>query len=211
MFSFFRKKKPEVSDPHAELRLSVDKLRSELGVDSVMKGMELNARIDRLRSVKLEFIQSLLELTDQITDRIREQYQGFGPLMVLEIDAFCAAIVATAVMTTDIPENEAREVIDIYLGLWTETAVKNHPGVVEATLKAQMDTLWLEYSRLILKTCGEQTPQIMVNEDSPTRVLVRSVDRLARVQREEDRESVAAITFKVAISEALRIVTANAS
>lgn len=209
MFSFLKRKKQE-TDPHAELRRSVEKLRSEIGDDTLVKSMELNTRVNRLRSVNLDFIQSLLELTDEITDRIREQYQGFGQLMVLEIDAFCAALVATTVITTDIPEDEAREVIDIYLGLWTETAVKNHPGVQESALKAQMDTLWLDYSRLILKTFGEPTPQIVMNEDSPARILVRNVDRLAKIQRKPEREGVAAVTFNVTISEAIRIVTAHA-
>lgn len=208
MFSFFKRKTQETGS-HAELRQSVEKWRSEIGDDTFLKSIELNSRVNRLTSVNLDFIQSLLELTDELTDRIREQYQGFGQLVLLEIDAFCAALVATAVITTDIPEDEALEVIDIYLGLWTETTVENHPRAEASALKARMDTLWLEYSRLILKTFGEPTPEMAMNEDSPARILVRNVDRLAKVERQPERELVTAVIFKAAVSESIRIVAAH--
>lgn len=210
MFSFFTKK-PKADDVQGQMRRAFNDLRSEIGEDAVTQGMELNNRISRLRSVDLEFIQSLLELTDEITDRVREQYQGFGQIRVLEIDALCAAIVATAIIASEIQEDEAREVIDIYLGLWTGTAVENHQGIGAAALKDRMDDLWLEYSRLILRAYGEETSQIMINEDSASRILVRTADRLAQVKRPDGNEGVAAVIFKTTISETVRIVNANFS
>ncbi len=191
MFSFFKKKK------------SND--------DVLAKGMALNQRINRLRSVNFEFIQSMLELTDNVTDRIRELYKQFPAVNGLEVDAFCASMVCTGIISSDVPENEAPEVLDIYLGLWTETAVKNHPGASEQTLRVQMNGLWIEYCRMILKTLDEPTPQIVINEDSVARVLVRNVDRLARVDRDSSQEAVTAVTFKATIGEVIRIVAALVS
>lgn len=150
-------------------------------------------------------------MTDEVTDRIHEQYRGYGPLNVLEVDAFCASIVASAVLTIDIPDAETFEVVDIYLGLWSETTVKNHPGAQEDVLKAQMDKLWLEYSKLLLKSLGESPQETMMNEFSASRLLVRNIDRLAQVKREDGEEGVAAIVFKTTISETVRIVGASAS
>ena len=207
MFSFLKKKRqPEAGSLEAGLRRSIDDLRSEIGDDAVSQGMALNGRINRLSSLNLEFITALLDLTDEITDKLHEQYEGLGPLVLLEVDAFCAAIVITALFTTDLPEEETREVIVIYLDLWTEVAAKNHPGSDSSTLRSQMERLWFEYTQLILRAFEEQTTQIVLNEDSAGRLLVRNVDRLARVQREKEFEGVAAISFKVAISEAIRIV-----
>ncbi|WP_421590770.1 hypothetical protein [Shinella sp. M27] len=210
MFSFFKKKTQE-TDPRTELRQSVERLRAEIGDDAVMKGMQLNDRVNQLRSINPKFISSLLALTDEVTEKITDQYKGMGPLMVLEIDAFSACIVATAVLATDIPEDEIREIVDIYLGLWVDVAVKNHQGVSETALKGRMDSLWLEYSRPILQAYSDPTPHIVQHEDGPALQLVRGVDKVARVQRDEVREGVTAISFKATISEAIRIVTDHAA
>ncbi|MCQ1779425.1 hypothetical protein NOJ05_19640 [Neorhizobium galegae] len=191
MFSFFKPTKPPA--PKAS--------------DDDIKGAALYLRVSKLRSVKLEFFQGLLGLTDEVTQRIDESFQGFATCNRLEVDAFCASIITTAVIATDLPESETSEIVDIYLGLWSETAAKNYPCASEATLKTRMDALLLEYSRMILRAWGESPLQTMA-DDSVAMNLVRNVDRLANVQREEAKQTVTAVTFKAAIGEAIRI-TAN--
>ncbi|MGX9991592.1 hypothetical protein ACS4RR_020915 [Rhizobium sp. Z1P35] len=188
MFSFFKSKKV---DPNAEAD----------------KGVELYFRVTRLKTVKLEFFQGLLELTDEITQRMSEQYQGLGVYNQLEVEAFCASIITTAVIAADLSDDESLEIIDIYLGLWVEIAVKNYPGTSETGLKSRMNSLCLEYSRMILRAYGESPQQTMIVEESVARNLVRDVDRLAGIQREEIKQAVTAVMFKATIGETIRIVT----
>lgn len=192
MFSFFKRKRQQEAP-------------------RVSSAMELLDRVNRLRSVQLSFFQSLLNLTDEVSDRIVSQYEQFGTFNTLEVHAFCASIVATAVAGSDLPEDETPIIVDIYLALWVDSVAQHGDAINGLALKDQMRRLSAEYCPLIIRAANELTPQIMHDPDSVAVRLVRNVDRLAGVDRDEVQQSVTAVNFKVAATEAIRIVGGLAS
>lgn len=216
MFSFFKKSKKRetpkaVPDAHTDLRKAVSDLRSEFSDETLARGMGLLDRVSGLRSVQLSFFQSLLELTDQVSDRMVDHYDEFGTFNALEVHAFCASIVATAIAASDLPEDERPSIVDIYLSLWVDSVVEHGKGINGPALKAQMGKLWAEYCPLVVRAASEPTPQIVHDPESAAVRLVRNVDRLAGIERDEVRQKVVAVTFKVTTMEAIRIVCELAS
>ncbi|MGI0524009.1 hypothetical protein [Rhizobium giardinii] len=210
MFSFFRKKKQpqearrKPTDLHEELRNAVNDLRAELGDEAFVRGMELQDRINGLRSVQLSFFQSLLALTDDVSDHIIDLYEPHGKFNALEVHGFCACIVTTAISVVNLPDDQKPIVMDIYLGLWVDGIVQNGNGINGPALKDQIVRLWSEYRPFIIHTETEPVQYIIYKSDSAAMRLVSNVDRLAGVTRHLTQQHIAATRFKSMISEAVR-------
>lgn len=216
MFSFFKRSKRQdaakvVSDGNEELRKAISDLREEVGDEALMKGMNLMDRVGTLRSVKLSFFQSLLELYFEVSDQVVDQYEPFGNFNSLEVHGLCASIIATAISVINLPEDEKPIVTDIYLDLWVDSVVKNGKGINGPSLKDRIVRVCEESRPLIIGAGFEPVQHIMYKSDSAAMRMVSDLDRLAGVTRDETQQLKVAMTFKSLISEAVRIVGELAS
>lgn len=209
MFSFFKKKKQEAprASPGAdqELRKAVNDFRADFSDETLVRSMDLLDRVNRLRSVQWSFFESLVGLTDEISDRIVDEYESFQSFNSIEVHTFCVAIVATGLGVSDLPEHEMGEILDIYVGMNAETIARQVKSLDEVRLKGDMKRVCGEYIPLIARAATEPTPRIVHGHDSALK-LVANVDRLAGVERDEVQQGVVAVKFKVAAMEAIRIV-----
>ncbi|WP_026612845.1 hypothetical protein [Ensifer aridi] len=213
MFSFFKKKQntpKESLSPFEEMqknmRREVESLRAELGDDALVGGMQLLDRINILETVKLPFFQGLLELTDEVSGQVIDQYEPLGDFNALEVHGFCACIVATAVSVINLPDDEKPFAMDIYFDLWVDSALRNGKNINGPSLKDRIVRTWGEYRPFIYHAEVEPVQYIIYKPtESAARRLVSNVDRLAGVTRSEVEQQIAATRFKSTISEAVRI------
>lgn len=211
MFSFFKKSKRQdaaktVSEADEELGKAISDLKAEMGDKALMQGMNLLDRVNALRSVKLSFFQSLLELADNVSNQVVDQYESFGKFNSLEVQGFCASIITTAISVINLPEDEKPICMDIYLGLWVDSVVQHGKGINGPALKDQIVRVWSEYRPLIIGAATEPVQYIIYKSDSAAMRLVSNVDRLAGVTRDETQQHIVATRFKSLISEVVRIV-----
>lgn len=208
MFSFFKsKKKPQAPDMQETMQKAVKNLRAEFSDDVLARGMAINDKVNRLRSVKLEFFNELLGLTDEVEERVWPLYQGFRGVKVLELHGFAASVVATAVKTSELPEDEKLPIIDIYLDLWVGGMGDQNPSLNKSILKGSIDREWQGIFPGILRTVAEEEA-IKMGFPNPPLALAKAVDQLCGVHRPEaDQEKVGA-AFKEAIVHAIFAVRA---
>lgn len=183
----------------------VESIRSEFGDEAVTGGMQLLNRVNRLQSVEIPFFKGLLELTDEVSDQVFDQYEQFGDVNTMEVHGFCVAIVATAVSVINLPDDEKPVVMDIYFDLWVDSAVRNGRNINGPSLKERIIRVWGDYRPFIYHTEVEPVQYILYKPtESAARLLVSNVDRLAGVSRNEVEQQVTAARFKSIISEAVR-------
>ncbi|MGO7353864.1 hypothetical protein ACCS66_03910 [Rhizobium ruizarguesonis] len=204
MWSFFKPKKP---DFQVYADKAVAELRSEFSDDILVKSMSLNDRIDRLRSVKLEYFNELLGLTDDTKDRLFPLFGAFPNASALEIHGFCASTVTTATQLSELPNEEKPTIIDIYLDLWVDSMVQHAPNLNGEVLKGSMDRMWREFLPGMISVAAEEEA-IKAGFPNPSLVLSQELDRLAGVQRSNNDQIVAGETLKAAVVHAIMAVRA---
>jgi hypothetical protein len=212
MFSFFKKKQstpkagPIFEDMRQNMRREIENLRAELGDEAMASGMQLLDRVNLIQSVKLPFFQGLLELTYEVSDQVVDQYEPLGEFNAVEVHGFCACIVATAISVINLPDDEKPFVMDIYLDLWVDSAVRNGRNINGPSLKDRIVRVWGEYRPFIYHAEVEPVQYVLYKPtESAARRLVSNVDRLAGVSRNEVEQQITATRFKSIISEAVRI------
>lgn len=189
-----------------DMRGSVEKLSAEMGDEAVISGTQLLDRVNTLETVKLPFFQGLLELTDMVSDQVISRYEPLGDFNALEVHGFCACIVTTAISVISLPDDEKPVVMDIYLDLWVDSAVRNGQNINGPSLKDRIVNAWGEYRPFIYHAEVEPVQYITFKPtESAARRLVSNVDRLAGVTRSDVEQQMAAIRFKSVIAEAVRI------
>lgn len=194
-----------LADMQQSIGREVESIRSEIGDEAVTGGMQLLNRVNRLKSVEIPFFQGLLELTNEVSDQVFDQYEQFGDVNALNVHGFCASIVATAVSVINLPDDEKPVVMDIYLDLWIDSAVRNGRNINGPSLKERIVRVWEDYRPFIYYTEVEPAQYILYKPtESAARLLVSNVDRLAGVSRNEVEQQVTATRFKSIISEAIR-------
>jgi hypothetical protein len=192
-------------DMQQNISRGVESIRSELGDEAVTGGMQLLSRVNRLHSVKVHFFQGLMELTDEVSDQVFDQYEQLGDVNTMEVHVFCVSIVATAVSVINLPDDEKPVVLDIYFDLWTDSAVRNGRNINGPSLKERIVRVWEDYRPFVYYTEVEPAQYILCKPtESAARLLVSNVDRLAGVSRNEVEQQITATRFKSVISEAIR-------
>ncbi|MDE8763657.1 MULTISPECIES: hypothetical protein [Rhizobium] len=206
MFSFF-KKKPKVPGPQDEARKPSDELRSEFSRATMAKGFSLNDRINRLRSVRLEYFNALMGVTDDVADQVFPLFDRFSAASNLEIHGFCASTVAVATHVSMLPDEEKPTIIGIYLDLWVDNTVAHAPALNGQILKGSVDRLWKGYMPGIMRAVGEDEA-IKLGFPNPTVVLAQELDRLTGVERNPAEQALAGATLKEAVMHAILMVRA---
>lgn len=204
MWSFFKPKKP---DRQAEARKTVEELRSEFSDAALARSFALNDRINRLRSVRLEYFNELMGVTDDIADRVFPLYERFPNASALEIHGFCASTVAVSAHFSDLPEDEKPTIIDIYLDLWVDNTVSHAPSLDGRTLQRSIQRLWQGFMPGIIRAAAEEEA-IKRGFYDPTGTLVKELDRLAGVERSVAERVAAGETIKAAVVHAMTAVRA---
>ncbi|MGR9185836.1 hypothetical protein ACU8L2_23715 [Rhizobium leguminosarum] len=202
MWPFSKPKKPILQDA----RKAVDELRYEFSDEVLENSFSVNERVNRLRSVGLEFFNELLGVTDDVSDRVIVFFEN-RRLNALEFHAFCASTVAVAVHLSEVPTDEKPSVIDIYLDLWIESVKERNPQVNRAELKATMERLWTEYSPFMMRAAVEEEA-IKAGFENPPLVLARNLDRLCNVTRGNAEQEALAAAVKGAVVHAITSVRA---
>ncbi|MCW1753032.1 hypothetical protein [Rhizobium acaciae] len=204
MWSFFKPKKPDLQ---AEARKAVEELRSELSNAALAKSLTLNDRVNRLRSVRLEYFNELMGVTDDIADRVFPLYERYPNASALEIHGYCASTVAVSAYFSDLPEDEKPTIIDIYLDLWVDNTVSHAPGLNGQTLQGSIQRMWQGFMPGIMRAAAEEEA-IRRGFDDPSGTLVKELDRLAGVERSTAERVAAAKTMKAAVVHAMIAVRA---
>ncbi len=199
MWLFFKPKKPSLQ---AAARKAVKELRSEFSDEILAKGMSLNDRVNRLRSVELEYINELMGLTDDTADRVFPLFGQFPSASTLEIQGFCASLVASAVHLSELPGDEKPTVIDIYLDLWVDNIVQHAPSLDGKILRGWIDRMWRGFLPGIMRAAADEEAIEMGFPSAPV-VLSKELDRLVGVQRNEDDRPLAGKTLKSAVVKAM--------
>lgn len=208
MFSFFKPKKQAPASGHQEtLQKAVKDLRAEFLDDALARGMAINDKVNRLESVKLQFFQELLGLTDEVEERLWPLYQGFRGVKVLELHGFAASIVAAAVKSSLLPEHEKLPIIDIYLGLWVDGIGDQYPSLNKSILKGSIDREWQGVLPGILRTVAD-AEAVKMGFPNPPLALAQAIDQLCDVNRSAADQEQVGVAFKEAIVHAMFAVRA---
>lgn len=208
MFSFFKlKKKTHAPDPQETLQKAVEDLRAQFSDDVLAKGMAVNDKVNRLQSVKLDFFDELMGLTEEVEDKVWPLYPELRGLKVLEVHGFAASVVAAAVHISELPEHEKLAIIDIYLDLWVGVIGDLYPSVDKSILKGSIDREWQGILPGILRAAADDEA-VKLGFPNPPLVLAQAVDELCGLNRPEaDQQKVGAV-FKEATIHAMLAVRA---
>ena len=177
MFSFFRRRRIEVGYTSPK----VEELRARYSPEQLKAALLVHDRVIKLRSVDHGYFDNLMNLTDRFTVQFLLLMIGFQ-VDELEANAFCASVVATAIDRSDLPGHEKPTVIDIYLGIWSDTVVEEGGHSNSAKLKTTMDRLWREYAPSIIKVAVVDEP-VAEGEVDPATVLLMAIDQICGFKR----------------------------
>ena len=199
IFSWFKSKtSPASPNLNAGAKEAVDQLRNKFSDETLAQGFAINQKVDRLGSRKLEYFNELLGITDDVADRIWPIFEGFSEVNVLEVNGLFASIVTTAVHSCELPTDEKRQIIDIYLDLWAGGMVAQSPTLNGSILRGSIDRMWQGLMPGILRAAAHEEA-VKMGFENPPAVLLKALDDLCGVQRPDGQQAEAASMLKDAI------------
>ncbi|MEY8099848.1 hypothetical protein AB9F29_21050 [Falsihalocynthiibacter sp. S25ZX9] len=165
------------------------------------KGQDFLDRLNRIDSVDATYVHSLMQLTDEVFEKILGKYSQYKRFDSHNVEVFCVSIVVTAVMVSDLPEKERLEIVDIYLGLVAHNIGVRTNGIDENLLRAEMKSVCAGYLAPIVNIAAS-----LDFKDDEAYKLVCTVDGIAGVERDEIDRRLASVVFKATAFDVIRFV-----
>ena len=207
MFSFF-KKKPQAPSMIESAQKALDELRAEFSDDVLRRSFDINAKVNRLGTKKLEYFNELLGITDDVGDRVWPVFENFrNGKVTLEVEGFIASVVASAVESSDLPEHEKLPIIEIYLDLWAGAFADRDSSLNGTILRGSIDRMWQGMLPGILRAAAD-AEAVKLGFPNPPLVLAQALDQLCGVQRSEAAQIEVGAVLKDAIIYAMLAVRA---